>query len=48
MSDTWIMPSMPSSISTNAPYAVMLRTWPFTMVPGGYFFSISSHGFTSS
>ena len=26
----------------------MLRTLPFTMVPGGYFFSISSHGLLSN
>src|SRR5439155_776848 len=38
MSEMWIRPSMPGSISTNAPNDVRLRTLPRSRVPTGYFF----------
>ena len=44
-SEVWISPSMPSSISTNAPKFVRLRIRPKILVPTGYFCSKSSHGF---
>ena len=39
---------MPSSISTKMPKSAMLRTWPLTTVPGGYFSVSCSYGFGSS
>ena len=39
---------MPSSISTKMPKSAMLRTLPFTTVPGGYFSLSDSYGFGSS
>ena len=36
MSEMWIRPSMPGSISTNAPKRVRLRTLPLMRVPTGY------------
>src|ERR1700726_3827513 len=43
-SPTCTKPSKPSSISTNAPNSAMLRTFPVTTVPTGYFSAICSHG----
>src|SRR5580704_8096491 len=40
----WISPSMPSSISTNAPKSARLRMRPLTTVPTGYFSAAASHG----
>src|SRR5882724_4343866 len=48
ISETCTMPSMPSSISTNAPKFVRLRTLPVIFVPGGYFFGTCDHGLASS
>ena len=47
-SETWIIPSIPSSIPRKAPYGVRLRTSPLTVAPIGYLASSSSHGFDSS
>jgi hypothetical protein len=44
MSEMWISPSMPGSISTNAPKLVRLRTLPFNRVPTGYFSGSIIHG----
>src|SRR5262249_51737630 len=47
MSLMWTRPSMPSSISTKTPKSAMLRTWPLTTVPGGYFSVSCSYGLGS-
>ena len=47
-SPTWIIPSMPSPSSTNAPNLVRLVTGPSTIVPAGNFFSISAQGSPSA
>src|SRR6266446_6654240 len=44
MSEMWISPSMPGSISTKAPKLVRLRTLPFKRVPTGYFSGSIIHG----
>ena len=44
MSEMWIRPSMPGSISTNAPKLVRLRTLPLMRVPTGYFSGSTTHG----
>ena len=43
-SEMWINPSTPSSISTNTPKLVKLRTFAVCLEPTGYFSSIVSHG----
>src|SRR5271156_3018676 len=43
-SPTCTSPSNPSSSSTNAPNSAMLRTFPVTTVPTGYFSAVSSQG----
>ena len=43
-SEMWIRPSMPSSISTNTPKFVKLRTLAVVFVPTGYLTSIFSQG----
>src|SRR6266516_1536414 len=40
MSEMWIRPSIPGSISTNAPNEVRLRTLPLRRVPTGNFFGL--------
>ena len=47
MSDTWTNPSIPASISTNAPNDVRFRTTPASLVPPGYFTGKASHGSSS-
>ncbi len=44
MSEMWIRPSMPGSISTNAPKLVRLRTLPLIRVPTGYLSGSTIHG----
>src|SRR5579862_9558896 len=44
----WIIPSMPSPNSTNAPNLARLVTGASTAVPTGYFFKASSHGSPSA
>ncbi len=44
MSEMWISPSMPGSISTKAPNEVRLRTFPVMRVPTGYFIGSIIHG----
>src|SRR3977135_1614455 len=39
---------MPSSLSTKMPKSAMLRTMPFTTVPGGYFSLSDANGLGSS
>ncbi len=48
ISETWTRPSMPGSISTKAPYSVMLVTVPVIFMPTGYFAATPSHGSLSS
>src|SRR6266478_3265257 len=43
-SPTCTRPSKPSSISTKAPNSAILRTFPVTTVPTGYFSATCSHG----
>src|SRR6266403_3231338 len=43
-SPTCTSPSKPSSISTKAPNSAMLRTFPVTTVPMGYFSAVCIHG----
>ena len=47
MSEMWIRPSIPGSISTNAPNEVRLRTLPLRRVPTGYFCGSAIHGSSS-
>src|SRR5207302_998030 len=47
MSEMWIRPSMPGSISTNAPNEVRLRTLPLSRVPTGYFCGSAIQGSSS-
>src|SRR5207245_3674460 len=47
MSEMWIKPSMPGSISTNAPNDVRLRTLPRMRVPTGYFCGSAIQGSSS-
>src|SRR2546425_7567649 len=47
MSEMWIRPSMPGSISTNAPNDVRLRTLPRMRVPTGYFCGSAIQGSSS-
>ena len=42
--ETCTRPSIPSSISMNAPKSVRLRTRPSTIAPVGYLSSSCSHG----
>ena len=44
MSEMWIRPSMPGSISTKAPKEVRLRTLPLMRVPTGYLSGSTIHG----
>ena len=46
--ETCTRPSIPSSISMNAPKSVRLRTRPSMMAPIGYLSSSCSHGFSCS
>ena len=45
---TCTRPSMPSSISMNAPKSVRLRTRPSTLAPTGYFSMSESQGFAAN
>src|SRR5213082_797889 len=47
MSEMWIRPSMPGSISTKAPNEVRLRTLPRRRVPTGYFCGSAIQGSSS-
>ena len=47
MSEMWIRPSMPGSISTNAPNDVRLRTLPLMRMPTGYFWGSAIQGSSS-
>src|SRR5216117_4520879 len=47
MSEMWIRPSIPGSISTNAPNEVRLRTLPLIRVPTGYFCGRAIQGSSS-
>src|SRR5438094_3080880 len=47
ISEMWISPSIPGSISTNAPNEVRLRTLPLRRVPTGYFCGSAIHGSSS-
>ena len=47
ISETWTSPSMPGSISTNAPNEVRFLTTPPSAVPIGYLTGKASHGSSS-